>query len=169
MHLTELADDQHMISPGEWLDFLTLPKFPVALLPDVLEAVGKRLQGIEGPLPGRQGRRRGAPCVERVAPEQVVESRFLRLWQALVPNPITAVALSAMVRERVPMVSGDGQPRYPELQEAAIQMMGDLSQWDVRELGYRLRAVAGRIHDGRRVVKTPKGRAGVSWVVESVL
>ena len=93
---------------------------------------------------------------------------FLRAWQIAAPDPVTAVELSELIRSRVPLMGGDWQPRWPELHDAAIQVMGDINKWGARELGYRLRALAGRLFDGRRVRKSEKGKSGVRWWAESV-
>jgi hypothetical protein len=63
---------------------------------------------------------------------------------------------------------GDGwAPQWPALQDAAIQVMGDLPKWGARELGYRLRAMAGRLFDGARVAKRKGDRDGKTrWLVE---
>lgn len=93
---------------------------------------------------------------------------LLREWEQLHRPPITAADLSEAVRSRVPLMGEGWAAEFPGLQDAAIQVMGDLGKWGPRELGYRLRAMAGRLFDGRRVVKADKGRGGVQWLVECV-
>jgi len=91
---------------------------------------------------------------------------FLREWQAELPEPVSAAELSEAVRAKVPTMGGDWVPKYHGLQDAAIQIMGDLSKWGPKDLGYRLRAMTGRMFDGRRITKTQKGKLGVRWLVE---
>jgi len=94
---------------------------------------------------------------------------FLEHWARVAPEPVSAQRLAELIRERVDMGLGDWRARHPELQEAAIQVMGDLGKWGARELGYRLRSLAGRIFGGRRVAKGGRGAEKVTaWRVESV-
>lgn len=94
---------------------------------------------------------------------------FLRYWMDACPHPVTSAELSSLVRERVPRMADDWAPKFPDLQDAAVQVMGDLNKWGARELGYRLRAMAGRMFDGRRIVKAPRQAGGLNgWRVESV-
>jgi putative DNA primase/helicase len=93
---------------------------------------------------------------------------FLREWRAVHPEPITAADLAELVRARVPAFNDGWRSQHPELQDAAVQVMGDLGKWGPRELGYRLRAMAGRLFEGRRITKADKGKGGVRWQVEVV-
>jgi hypothetical protein len=93
---------------------------------------------------------------------------LLACWQRINPEPLTAQQLCDMVRERLELGMGEWRPRYPDLQEAAIQVMGDLPKWGARELGYRLRSMSGRVFAGLRVVKCSKGMGGAQWRVESL-
>lgn len=93
---------------------------------------------------------------------------LLRAWQLAAQGPLTAAELCELIRERIPSSYGDAPHRYPELTEAAIQVMGDLGKWGPRELGYRLRSLTGRLLGGRRIAKAADGRHGVRWLVESV-
>ena len=90
---------------------------------------------------------------------------FLREWQAGIPDPVTAAELTEAIRAKEPTIGGDWVPKYPGLQEAAIQIMGDLPKWGARDLGYRLRALTGRMFDGLRIVKKPKTIGGIQWYV----
>ncbi len=91
---------------------------------------------------------------------------FLREWQAELSEPVSAAELSEAIRAKVPTLGGDWVPKYHGLQDAAIQIMGDLSKWGPKDLGYRLRAMTGRMFDGRRIAKSAKAKSGVRWLVE---
>lgn len=93
---------------------------------------------------------------------------FLREWRAVHPDPITAAELSELIRSRVDSFREGSTPEHSDLQDAAVQVMGDLPKWGARELGYRLRAMAGRIFDGRRVAKASKSKGGARWLVEVI-
>ncbi len=95
---------------------------------------------------------------------------FLESWEReLGPAPIVAADLYERITAGERGFSGAWAPANPGLYEAAVSMMGATNKWGPKELGYRLRAWAGRIVDGLRVVqssaKTAKGRA---WAVERV-
>jgi len=69
----------------------------------------------------------------------------------------------------VPLMADGWAPQWPELHEAAIQVMGDLGKWGARELGYRLRSMAGRLFDGLRIAKSHSASTNkVLWRVESI-
>ncbi len=92
---------------------------------------------------------------------------LLRAWAEAIPHPVTAAELTDRIRERAEPAPGQWTFRDAPLSEAAIQVMGDLNRWGVRDLGYRLRSMAGRLFDGRRIVKQA-GKAGARWSVEVV-
>ena len=99
--------------------------------------------------------------------ELVGMREFLAAWHKASPEPITASDLSDLVRARVPLMGDGWAPQWPSLQDSAIQVMGDLHKWGARELGYRLRAMAGRLFAGARVVKRKSDRNGKThWQVE---
>lgn len=93
---------------------------------------------------------------------------FLSAWRAARQDPITAAELTEMVRSRVPTIGDGWKPEWPELTEAAIQVMGDSPKWGPRELGYRLRSHCGRLYGDLRIAKSQAGRGGVRWCVESI-
>ena len=93
---------------------------------------------------------------------------LLIAWQEAQPEPCTAAELSALIRSQVPRFGEGYDAQWPALRDAAVTVMGDLPRWGPRELGYRLRAMAGRLFAGRRVVKagTASHNKGVLWRVE---
>lgn len=91
---------------------------------------------------------------------------FLRFWRQATSEPVSAAELSDLIRAKVPLMADGWAAKYPDLQESAIQVMGDLSKWGPRELGYRLRSMAGRILDGRRVFKHGLRTSVTRWGVE---
>jgi putative DNA primase/helicase len=93
---------------------------------------------------------------------------FMRCWVATHPEPITAADLLELIKTRVPMMGEGWAWKHPELQDAAVQVFGDLNRCTGRDVAYRLRAMHGRLFDGRRVTKTPKAKIGVRWYVEVV-
>ena len=93
---------------------------------------------------------------------------LLAAWEAAKPEPVSASDLAGMVRERTPGIGDQWEPKYPALKESAVQVMGDLQKWGARELGYRLRAMQGRLFANRRIKKDTKSRRGALWSVESV-
>lgn len=91
---------------------------------------------------------------------------FLREWQAELHLPLSAAELSEAIRAKVPQMGGEWVPKYPGLQDSAIQIMGDLSKWGPRELGYRLRSMTGRMFDGLKITRLNKSSSGVRWQVD---
>lgn len=116
-------------------------------------------------------------CADPLAPAEAMRDQdhelvgmrdLLEHWLALFKEPMTAADLTEAIKARQLSIGEGSEPRYPELYSAGVQVMGDAHKWGPRELGYRLRAMSGRLFDGRRIVKTDKSKTGVRWRVESI-
>lgn len=93
---------------------------------------------------------------------------LLAAWLAARPEPCTAAELADLIRSRVPLMGEGWAAQYPALTEAAVQVMGEPSKWGGRELGYRLRAMQGRLLGGLRIVKVGERKNVARWRVESL-
>ena len=94
---------------------------------------------------------------------------LLLAWvESLGPQPLSAAELHEHINARDPAFSGESVPVHPALRDAAVTVLGALTRWGTRELGYKLRHWSGRIIEGRRVVNAGKGKRGVKWQVDIV-
>ena len=96
--------------------------------------------------------------------EVMAVRQLITAWKERYPIPVTAAEVVSDARASVQQLDGRFAPANPALADAVTALIGE--KGGARDLGYRLRAYAGRIFGHEHFERAPKTKAGVAWTVK---